>query len=937
MSDGFWAGAVSRQDGSPTDGIHLLWTAPYAAGYSLFGYDVQRRTHERRPETCYTLSASELDTLHSDLNLTTPVADIAVRATPCPKPPGAIPDEPFQGEPDPTRECVELAQLKEGQSVDAIQGARLTAFDSTGARRPHAQVVAVGHQRGIDCATHLEIELPIACSEVELMLLSFAQSARLLARRGDGTVVASASTSDTTGKPETIVLTADGITRVSVVAPADTMLLARLCWRPWPTPPQTLAAAQRPDLDLRSFAPPAAPTLPAIGLSVCLLYRLRLGGAHQVARITVQAPSVLAVALREGKAVDTRAQADPSGTQRPTFLGRGVDQVLLYTNRRITALTICVDVLQTVGDEAAEWAGVPFIAKGVQLPLRALDPSLTSPADELARATSRLISGESLDPTAFLDVADTLDEALGFGNASPMWSTTQRREDAGDAFAEVPPWPYALSLTTVAEWRRALGFGLLDPGTGLVAGQHYDYRVTGHFRRRDVEEQLLAFHTVPSGATLPATFQLGQVRLSSPAPRTVELFPPTVSGALRGIGRKGIRLTPANALRIGFDSPITRVALELEPVLAGPLEYSAKTSDLLLGLSGSRFSGPIASLPRVTLDFPEPIDTLELTGTGFLYGLRVLRPTSGNPDDVLDLSVIVPDVAYVPTSPPAPPAAVGTTNLQQPIQPGDPQVTTKSPPHSMGFRLQWLPPPPEGGTPPVWPPDLGAAPPFDVLGFRIERRRVDANGSFEEIGQQPQPTVFFGNRGGRDDPQALGFGADLLQVYPEVVRPLPPVDPWLAIDDVLRSRARPDGPPPGSTHQYRVFSIDVIGRLSAQPTVGSVVRLEKRIAPPPPRGPADAPGPGTRRPSGVRARVLQSSDPNMAAADIALLGASTNAIVLEWGWTDDERERDPFATEFRVYFQALPPDAVHGILQPAEEARPKQPAGATSAEAEREA
>jgi cytochrome c oxidase subunit 1 len=31
------------------------------------------------------------------------------------------------------------------------------------------------------------------------------------------------------------------------------------------------------------------------------------------------------------------------------------------------------------------------------------------------------------------------------------------------------------------------------------------------------------------------------------------------------------------------------------------------------------------------------------------------------------------------------------------------------------------------------------------------------------------------------------------------------------------------------------------------------------------------------------------------------------------------------------------PDAVHGIFKPAEEARPKQPAGATTAEAEREA
>src|SRR5204863_5878478 len=76
MSNAFFGAALSRQDGSAADGIHLLWTAPYAAGYSLTGYDLQRRTHERRKETCYTLSPAELDALHTELSLITPVAEI---------------------------------------------------------------------------------------------------------------------------------------------------------------------------------------------------------------------------------------------------------------------------------------------------------------------------------------------------------------------------------------------------------------------------------------------------------------------------------------------------------------------------------------------------------------------------------------------------------------------------------------------------------------------------------------------------------------------------------------------------------------------------------------------------------------------------------------------------------------------------------------------
>src|SRR5262245_2780779 len=338
------------------------------------------------------------------------------------------------------------------------------------------------------------------------------------------------------------------------------------------------------------------------------------------------------------------------------------------------------------------------------MPLRSLDPTLGGPADELTGARSRLIGTESIEASVFADVADTLNEALGVGAPSPLWCTAQRREEADDALVEIRPWPYALSLTTAAEWRRALGFGLLDKGSGLVQGQHYDYRVTGHWRRRELEERLLGFHTAPTGTALPATFQLGTVRISGPAAHTVELFPPAASDALRAAGRKGIRITPINPLSIGFHEPVQRVVLELEPKLAGPLQYSARTSDLLLGLSGTLFGNPVPAQSRVTLDFPEPIDTLRLVGTGFLYGLRVLPPTSGNPDDVLDLSLIVPDVTYEPTAAPPPPIAVGTINLQQAIQPGQPEITTKSPPHSMGFRLRWLPPLPVGGTPPIWPP-----------------------------------------------------------------------------------------------------------------------------------------------------------------------------------------------------------------------------------------
>jgi len=915
MSGAFWGAALSRQDGSAADGIHLLWTPPYAAGYSLSGYDIQRRVTPGKPRiTCYTLTAADLVSLHTELRLPTLVGEVSVRATSCPRVLGALPDEPFKGDDSGKLHCVELGRLQ-ASNIDSVDGAELTAFDATGARRPHVKLRIVGKIQGADCVNHLEIALPSACRRVLLTLVHFSKPSRLLARAADGSVVASASTSAPAGQAETITLAGRHITRVAVVAPADETLLVRLCWELEPRPPDT----RRTLLDepatgevANSVAPAAPSILASSSAQSCLRYRVRLDGPRRFVRVDARVAWTLAIAMREGKAVDSRFVANASGIQEATFVGRGVDEVLLYTNQRISGLTICVDVAPSPKDENAEWASVPFIAKQLQLPLRKLIPSLGSPADELALATSRLVAGETLDAAAFKGFARTMNATLGAGPASPMWCTNRTRDRLEDPFVEVRPWSYALSLTAMVEWRRALGFGFLDAGSRLASGTHYDYRITGHFKRRDIEESLLAFHTVPSGTTLPATFQLGTVRVSTAEPRVVELYPPVPDTALRGFGRKGIRID--GPMAIAFDTPVQRVVLELEPALAGAIEYAATTSEFLLGLSGTTFRGAIVAAPRITLEFAEPIDTLELKGVGFLYGVRVLNAGSGNPDEVLDLSIIVADVAYVPTDPPQPPPVLGTTNLQQPILPGDPTLTTQNPPQSLGFLLRWMPPPPLGGTPPLWPPDLTAVPPFDVLGFHVERRRVDTSEPFVEIDRHELPTVFFGNRGAPTTPLALGFGCDLLSVFPEVVTPAPPVDPWISIEDLLRSALRSDGPPPGSLHQYRVFSIDAIGRRSAVPTTGSVVRLEKRIAPPRPPGPGGATFGGVVRPTGVRARVLQASDPDMPPDDVALLGSSINAVVLEWGWTDVERTRDPFASEFRVYWQPLPPDQVHGIL-----------------------
>lgn len=928
--------ALSRQDGGAADGIHLLWTPPHEAGYSVDGFFIQRRISQYEPRVdCYTLTADELRILHADLRLDVRLANIGVRQADCPQPPKDLPDEPH-GEAPPLR-CVEPGTLDGSRHPNPLVVDRVTfeVRDFQGNRAPASRLATTAACRGLDCGFGLDIRLPEPARRVEVSLAHSAQPGTVEAVNQDGS---QADVATMSSRQETLKLTGAAIVRLRVTAPQDEMLLCRLCYEPARAAvnrdarPQNRRREARPALTTAAFErlAPATGSVRAATAGVvptathpstaCLAYSLSFGAPHDYVEIVVGVPGVLAVALRDGKAVDSRMVAAPGGMQQVTFEQRAVDQVLLYVARAASSLTVCTDLLAKPEDEEQEWGSVPFLVKGLQLPLREVNGDVASPAEEESLAASRLLAGEALDGAAFQQVAEVMNEtARQAALVSPMWLSTLTRDRAQDPFVEVRSWPLSLSLLVDAPWRRMLGFGFLDSDGSVVPGEVYDYRITGHFRRRDVEEQLYGLHTVPVGTTLPAWFHVGPVLWTGFVPRQVELFPAPGSAALRATGRKGIALQPAGpggeSLSLTFPNAVTSVTLEFEPAAAHSLKYHCTTSDYFLGLTGSAFDGSVPRQARVTIDFPEPIDTLTLIGHAFLYGVRVsTSPPGADPDEVVTRSAVLYRVRYEPTPEPAPPPFLGTVNLQQPILAADPAVTVQDPPRSMGFRLFWLPPPPAGpGTLTGWPPDLGAFPPFDVLGFHLERRRVDTGDPFDEVDGEKPHGLFLGNRGSRDEPPALTPGIDLLAAFPEGSPPTPPVSLLMHVDDVLLSAAKP-GPPPGSLHQYRIFSVDAIGRRSATATTGSVVRLEKRIAPPQPPGPTTPPPVGSVTPTGVRARVLQQSDPELTAADRALLGASTNAIVLEWGWGTQERAKDPLAREFRVYWQPVPPDRVEGAL-----------------------
>ena len=1188
----FIASAISRRDGSAADGIHLLWTAPPRIGYSIDGFDIQRRESKRREIVCYTLSPAELQTLHQTFRVNVPPGQVAFRRTVCPQFPPKPPDEPAPGgggEPSPT--CTDFRRQKTGEGPNPRQEktgaylvrgangqamaqtsiktvgphtaldcgfrleirlgapaseveltlvrfadpARVEAFDAAGAPagaatmsspagqpetiylsgaiqrivveskqdetlllqlcvsqkkrcvefqgRPVQQgpnplhedpftltvrgstsqpatatrITQSGGLSGLECGQTLEIDVASPADTVEITLVHFARPARVDALRADGSIAQSAVMQAAGGQPETLVMGGGGIRRVRITAPQGETLLLRVCAAEAALPgsqrtcvdfrrqpagagrsprtegefvfsmkeangpartsqiasvggqtgllcpqsvdvklPDGVAAAEltlvffgaapsisaveddgkripapaltghpgepqvvrlegrairtvsitggertlllqfcterkrsvptegrrasfpQPAFDLH---PSSANLLAAVapGQDGCVLYDIRLGQPHYTVRVTAGLPGMLAIAMREGKAVDTRFVSAAGGTQTALFENRVVDQVLIYAGRPATSLVICTDVINPKTDEQS-WVNVPFIAKNVHLPVRNVNPAMASVAAERALASSRLLPGETFDAGQFDQVAALMnDTAANSAAVSPMVQFVLTREKVADPFIEVRGWPYAFAMLMEADWRRMLGFGFLDRASGLTAGAIYDYRITGRFRRRELFERLLGFHTIPLGTTLPQWFHLGPVLVETPLPSEVVMFPKAPDGALRAAGRKGIVLSPngpgGRSMQLSFADPVDQVVLEIEPGQSVGLHFEAKTTDYFLGLSGSLFSGPVPAAIRAELHFAEPVDRVTIFGAGLFYGLRVPPEVSaGKPNDVIPVSVVIPGVRFQSTPAPDPPLFLGTLNLQQPPLPGDPAVTTQQPPQNLGFHLYWMPPPTSGSAVVPWPPDLAAFPPFDVAGFNLERRRVDTAGPFLDVDDATPPTKYFGNRAGRRDPPQLYPGIDLTVVFPEAVQPEPPVSVLMDAEDTLTSRAKPAGPPPGSLHQYRIFSVDAIGRHSTTAAVGSVVRLEKRIPPPQPVGPTTPPPAGVQRPVGVSVRVLQSLDTRLTPSDRTLLGANTNAIVLEWAWTQGERDRDPYATEFRVYFRGVPPDLVRGSL-----------------------
>ena len=639
-------------------------------------------------------------------------------------------------------------------------------------------------------------------------------------------------------------------------------------------------------------------------------------------RVTVACGSKVAyaVALSAGKG----AALQPVPPTVPVALsGMSIDTVVVYAVAP-SSLQICADVPADPAGDEHEWEQAEVIASGLTLPLHEADASLATRQDELARARSRLLPGETLTDAEADSIAEALRAAAGRADLGrPCDRVMLTRTDAGDPFQETLFSSRIALLTLDPRLRRVLGFGFADQKA--VEGQAYEYRVSGSFGAADLDDAVYDVHEIPSGTTLPMGVRIGQVALSFPAPATVVLDPAPDPGALTAVSRRAIALQSVTE-PLGFLGG--DLLADLACVIDLPRPCSAVTLEVAAGhhlrFGGGQQGDPLAPVveplppgPSAALTFATPVTQLRLAGDGALYAIRIPAGTSGT--TMLARTCGPVELAAQPL--PDAPAALAAVNLQTPpaLITGEigeqSQVPARPQP---GFTLSWAP---STLSPPgIWPADVAAGPPLDAVAHQIEHERVDAGpGTWGPI--HAGDNLTFASWPAAPRP-ALTYGVDLEEAFPFRQGRDPGSPLLLSITDVfgVSDPETGDSRPPeplGSLHKYRIRAVDIVGRTSGTWTESNQARLEKHIPPPLPVGPQPPPLPVDGRltgPVGVRARAILASDPDLTAADRVLLAGHAAAVVIEWGWRQLERELDPATAEFRVYLQERPPIEVPGTI-----------------------
>jgi hypothetical protein len=559
-----------------------------------------------------------------------------------------------------------------------------------------------------------------------------------------------------------------------------------------------------------------------------------------------------------------------------------------------------------------DWGNAKLLAT-LQLPIRELMPSLTTPNAELAEAKSRLLPGESIDPAHFHDFMDLIRGVAKSPPGQPIQNALLVRSTTSDEFDEICLLDPLRMTSSSPLWRRALGFAFFDSDPSLVAGHSYDYRITGSFPG-GTPSNIYGFHTIRSGTAVPRDFYLHDCHFRLPAPAVVARAPSIPQTGLRVSNRRGIRLEPQPQIPwidgllgpysavIDLPAPTTSIALSLD---------SGHQLKIEGGVAWGSFTPSIAvpQGPQPVISFPQPVTQLRISGSGFLFAL-ISPGVSSISGTLTPVPVILSPVTLVNTPRPDAPLSAQASSLQAAahFQTAANQIPAR---HILGIEVRWDPALTPGLT--FWPSTETAPPPLEATAFQVQRH-IEPNGLWE-------PALGGENLvlGSRDEPPrdtTIRPGVDLMEIFPECGGPRGVSTQFLYRDVFMKGpegSAIPSPPAPGTILRYRVGAVDAVGRPSATFTQTDAVRLEKHEPPPMPVAPDEQPADAllSAAPTGVFATVLVRGMQGMSAGDIAQLGSSDNVIVLNWGWHAKQRAIDPFAKQFRIYI-ASPLDEVPG-------------------------
>lgn len=592
-------------------------------------------------------------------------------------------------------------------------------------------------------------------------------------------------------------------------------------------------------------------------------YRVDLGTTTDRVDLTGTA-CVCAFAARDTAIVDGQAFTANLCTLR----GSDIGTVWVVTKSTKASFKLCIDQA-----DASAWAQLRPIVSNLQVPFRAVNASVTTEAQERALAASRAAP----DPLAgsYTELSQYANLALARPDGIPAFRVVAGRLGGAQNHWDLAPYPLSIAAIAIAEWHRALGFAHRDHAD-LVPGNVYDYRIAGTVPRADRDEQRFDFHTVPRNYRLPQCFVLGPVTVWTGAPS--EVVAESINGS-PAVLRKGIKFTN---LFLDLPVPTRRLVVDgssSNPVTARGFMLGAHVGDVAVVLS-----------TRSAFDFPAPVDRIELDGEGFLVGL-VPQPLAAalDPKEPVEISATFFGVAYVATPSPPPPDALQVVTI------GDPSRTARvgAPDANRGFEVSWRPPLAIDATlAPWWPVDAGSYLPTAIARYRIERR-IGTGGFTPSKGTDG---LHIGTRVVQTVTDTPAWGFDVLRAFPPMGTGGTPTDERVRATEVFE-RAQLDY---GDSATYRVRCVDAVGRESV-PAVAPPAMLRKFTRPPPPTSPPIDPAvPADTPRSGIQVRLIQADDPDLTPEDAAL-AAGSDVVVVRWGWGLEERQLDPYVTEFRLY------------------------------------